>query len=102
MRFCLSTVREQIACLPDRFSRTKQEQAPLIQAVMEDRQDFELQRRIKIDQKIATTDQIHMPKRRIVGYILPSEDATFANSLGDLKAAVRASEEMAQRSSDTS
>ena len=88
--------REQIACLADRFGRTKQEQAPLIQAVMEDRQDFELQRRIEIDQEIATADQIHMPERRIVGYILPSEDAAFANSLGDLKAAVRASEEMAQ------
>src|SRR5579863_6810621 len=88
--------REQIACLPDGLGRTEQQQARLIQAVMENRQDFALQRRIEIDQKIAAADQIHMPERRIAGYILSCEDTTFADGFRDLKAAVHASEKPVQ------
>src|SRR5580765_3345549 len=55
---------------------------------------FSLQRRGEIDQKIPATDQIHAGKRRIIGDIVPGEDAQIANAARYLISGIRAHEEL--------
>ena len=63
---------------------------------MEDRQDFALQGRPKVDQHIAATDKVQPGEGRILGQVVSGENAYVADELGDLVTAFRSGEEPRQ------
>ncbi len=88
--------REEVAGRCDGFRVPQQKQPGGIQAVMEHRQDLALQRRVQVNQQIPATDEIHVPKRRIVDYVLPGKNASLTDPFTNLKSSIDANEEAAQ------
>ena len=66
------------------LSRAAEEQeAGLVQAVVEGRQDPLLQRLVEVDEDVAAAHQIQLGERRVAGQVVPDEDAQIAHRLAD-------------------
>src|SRR5438477_9864588 len=63
---------------------------------MKQRQDFCLRGRLKINEKVPATDQVHPRERRIGKHVLLREYAHIANGLAHTVASVLFNEESAQ------
>src|ERR1035438_1459622 len=80
----------------DAFRWTNYQEACRLEGVMQDRQDLELQRGAKVDQYVATTDQVQPRERRVLGHVVPGKNAYVADALCNLVPAFRTGEEPRQ------
>ncbi len=80
----------------DALRWTNYQEARRLEGVMQDRQDLALQRRSKVDQYVATTDQVQLRERRVFGHIVPGKNAYVADVLCNLVPAFRTGEEPRQ------
>ena len=63
---------------------------------MQGRPDFALQYGAKVDQHVAATDEVEPGERRILGQVVPGENAYVTDDFSDLVAAFRSGEEPGQ------
>jgi hypothetical protein len=74
---------EDIVIIDDRFTSSQEEIAPVVKGHMEDGKQVSLQDILEIDEKIAAADQIQLPKRRILEYVVLREYDHLADLVPD-------------------
>ena len=87
---------EDIGVVADGFRVSQEEKAAWFQRILENRQHSLLQRRAHVDQHVPATDEIEPRKGRVLGQIVPREDAQIADGLLDLPAMVGPDEKTLQ------
>ena len=79
-----------------RLSRPYEQKAIRPECIVEGRQHHLLERKLEVDEDIATADEIDARERRIAGQIVTSEDAHLANDFADLVVVAHFDEEATQ------
>ena len=82
--------REVVGKYAQAFGTTEHQVRTGLECVMHGGDHALLQFRTEIDQEVAATDQVEAGERRVLRYILLSEDTEFADSLLNLIALVDA------------
>ena len=87
---------EQPDLRADGLGLSQHEESLWVERVMEDRDEPLLQHDVHVDQDVAAENQVETREGRILGQVLPREDAQIAHGLADAVAAIDLREEAAQ------